>query len=204
MGAGKTWAASYLEREHGAVCWSRTEMMKRLAHSLADHIDSPDQVLERLFSDESAREEVREELLDYISGYQPEPSVKPRRLYQDVAEICQAHDPICFETELEKRIRSSLSDEVKRDGFWVIDDVRKEAGFEFFASRGYRPLRIEASERVRKQRIFDRDRYLPSPDVFTHPSETELDRALCEFTISNDSDLTEFAAELDKLVSEIR
>lgn len=198
MGSGKSFAGDYLATKHGAVCWSRTELMKRLAHSVADYIDAPDPILERIFADPELRAEVRDELFAYSADYEPEPG-KPRRLYQDITEICQSYDPLCFERELDARINTVVCD------FSLIDDVRSAAAFDYFAGRGYRSLRIDAPETVCRQRMLDRDGYLPSERTFRHPSETELDDVAHEFTIENDGrDLAEFYRQLDELVMRLR
>lgn len=199
MGSGKSFGAAYLEREHGASRWSRTELMKRLAHAIVDHIGEPDELLDRLFPDAGERADVRRALLDYALRYEPEPR-KPRRLYQDVAQICQEHDPLCFERELEERIRAY------GDGdFLLIDDVRSRPAFDYFTERGYRSLRLEAPWEVRRRRIMERDGYLPSPYSLEHRSETELDQVDHDFTITNDGDdPTAYYVQLDELVRRLR
>lgn len=198
MGSGKSVAADYLADRHGAVRWSRTELMKRLAHAVADHIDSPDGILERIFPNPDQRAQVRDELLSYVTDYEPEPD-KPRRLYQEVTAICQDHDPLCFERELDARIRDVSCD------FSLIDDVRSPAAVDYFAARGYSTLRLEASEEVRKARMRARDGYLPSDAVLNHPSETELDAVEHELVIRNDDNgLDAFHRQLDELVAKLR
>ena len=199
MGSGKGYSATYLEQNYSAVCWSRTETMKRLAHAVVDHVGSPDEILIRIFSDPNERDEVRSELLAYGETYTPEPG-KPRRLYQDVTEICQQHDPLCFERELDERIRALGEVE-----FSLIDDVRKKAALEYFVERGYRTLRIEATEEVRKARMLERDGYLPDDETFKHPSEVELAAVEHEFTIhNNDDDAAPFLKELDRVISQLQ
>lgn len=199
MGSGKSFAANYLEEEHGASRWSRTELMKRLAHAVADHIGSPDELLERIFPDPLQRAEVREDLLAYVCRYEPEPG-KPRRLYQDITQICQNHDPLCFERELDSRIRA-----YGEGGFSLIDDVRSRAAFDYFTERGYHSLRIEASEETRLARMLSRDGSLPPKETLEHPSETELDDVEHEFTIRNEtSDVADLYAALDRVLKEIR
>lgn len=199
MGSGKSFAANYLEKEHHASRWSRTELMKRLAHAVADHIGSPDELLERIFPDPAQRAEVREELLSYVAHYEPEPG-KPRRLYQDITQICQDHDPLCFERELDARIRACGEGE-----FSLIDDVRSKAAFDYFTERGYRSLRIEAPEEVRLARMLRRDGSLPPKETLEHPSETELDGVPHEFVIHNESsDVEDLYRALDEVLAEIR
>lgn len=196
MGSGKSLAANYLVAEYGAQRWSRTELMKRLAHAIVDHTLPPDPILEKIFLDPSEREEVRSELLRYGATYMPEFG-KPRRLYQDITEICQNHDPLCFERELLQRIRLAPD-----ENFCLIDDVRKLSAFEFFTEHDFRSLRIDADEAIRRERIMRRDGYLPSEETFLHSSETELDDTPHEFTISNNSeDLRGFYQELHELMA---
>lgn len=197
MGSGKSYAADYLVDEHGAMRWSRTELMKRLSHSIADHIGDPDEILERIFPNEEERSAVRDDLFAY--HYQIEDG-KPRRLYQDITEICQEHNPLCFEQELETRIRA-----VGSCDFSLIDDVRKLSAFEFFVDRGYATLRIDASEKVRRERMLSRDGYLPTEETFAHVSEVDLDGIEHDFTIRNDSqDLISFYSQLDRIVAQLR
>lgn len=199
MGSGKSFAADYMVREHGAQRWSRTELMKRLAHAVVDHSVPPDPILERIFTEPNEREQVRAELLEYGATYMIEPG-KPRRLYQDVTEICQEFDPLCFERELMQRIENSPAAD-----FCLIDDVRKLSAFEFFAASGFNTLRIETPEELRLERIMNRDGYLPSEETFAHSSETELDQVEHEFTIQNDGDdLPAFYRSLDDLVETLR
>lgn len=199
MGSGKSFAADYLVSRHGAQRWSRTELMKRLAHAVVDHSVPPDPILERIFTEPNEREEVRSELFEYGATYMIEPG-KPRRLYQDVTEICQEFDPLCFERELMQRIESSPAAD-----FCLIDDVRKLSAFEFFASSGFDTLRIETPEKLRLERIMNRDGYLPSEETFAHSSETELDQVKHQFTIENDGDdLPAFYKSLDDLVASLR
>lgn len=197
MGSGKSLAANYLVAEYGAQRWSRTELMKRLAHAIVDHTLPPDPILERIFPDPSEREEVRSELLRYGATYMPEFG-KPRRLYQDITEICQLHDPLCFERELLNRISGA-----PEENFCLIDDVRKLSAFQFFTEHGFRSLRIEAEEGVRRERILRRDGYLPSEETFLHASETELDEVAHEFSLGNNSeDLRGFYQGLDDLMKD--
>jgi len=198
MGSGKDSAALWFESKYGAERWTRTDLMKRLAHSLIDHVDNPDQYLERLFPDPEERDAVREELLTYVQTYQPE-SGKARRLYQDVTEICQKYDPYCFERELDARI--SLVEDVN---FSLVDDVRKLSAFEYFKEKGYMSLRIEANEKVRRQRMLERDGFLPGPEAFAHSSEVELDGVEHDFVVVNEEDdPTKLINQLQEVSSQI-
>ena len=184
MGSGKSYAADYLRSEHGAMSWSRTELMKRLAHSVADHIGDPDEILFRIFPNDEERCAVRDDLFAYHHTVE---EGKPRRLYQDITEICQEHNPLCFEQELDARIRATGN-----CSFSLIDDVRKL-------------LRIDASETVRRERMMSRDGYLPSEETFAHISETDLDGIDHAFSIRNDSqDLIGFYGDLDRIVLQLR
>lgn len=199
MGAGKSFASDYLHERYGAVRWSRTELMKPLAHALADGAGELDVLLARVFPEETERSDVRRELFDYIGSYVPEKG-KSRRLYQDVVEICQQHDPYCFETELEKRIHDA-----GQSDFLIIDDVRVRDAFDYFAARGYATLRIEADEEVRKKRMLARDGFLPAQETLNHRSETELDGVPHDFIVLNNySDLPPFHAKIDRVVALLR
>lgn len=154
--------------------------MKRLAHSVGHGIGSTDELLERLFDNEAERDDVRRELLDYEA---PEEQGKPRLLYQQVTEIIQSHDPLCFEHELLKRIEDSGA-----SGFILIDDVRSLAAFEYFSEHGFKSVRINAPEDVRRRRMLSRDGHLPDEASFEHSSETDLDDVRHDFDIYNTSD----------------
>jgi dephospho-CoA kinase len=197
MGAGKGFAAARFTHRYGATRWTRSELMKRLAHSFVDRTDLPDEILLRIFPDRQDRDQVREALLDYADNYQPEPG-KPRLLYQQVTAICQDFQPLCFEEELEARIASTESD------FNLIDDVRSLPAFEYFSDLGYRSLRIEASAEARTQRILARDGYLPATASLQHPSESALDQVDHHFVVvNNGDDLNSFYHQLDNVYQEL-
>lgn len=184
MGSGKSSASAYLEERYGATRWTRSESMKMLAHALADQVGDPEALLVGLLPERAGRDEVRARLLAYIAGYEPEVG-KPRRLYQDVAQIVIDTDPFAFERELHERM--SLAE---RGGtrFSLVDDVRSAEAFEFFAARGYASLRIDASEAVRRARMLARDGALPGEQAFAHSSEVALDAHPHDHVIANDGD----------------
>lgn len=201
MGAGKSYAALYLESAHGAVRWSRTELMKRLAHAVANGAGSPDDVLNRLFSDEDERNHVRDSLFHYIVGYQEEPG-KPRKLYQEITDICQEYNPLCFEVELANRIDAAAGGEASK--FSLVDDVRILPAFEYFNERGFVTVRITAPDDVCRSRMLRRDGYLPDEAAFSHISETELDGVTHEYVIDNSSaNVRDLYAKLDQLVIDV-
>lgn len=184
MGSGKSSASAYLEVAYGATRWTRSESMKLLAHALADQVGNPEALLAGLLPDVAQRDEVRGKLLAYIATYVPEPG-KPRRLYQDVAQIVMDTDPLAFERELHERMRVA-----ERGGtrFSLIDDVRSAEAFAFFSERGYASLRIDASDEVRRARMLARDGALPREAAFAHPSEVALDNQPHDHALINDSD----------------
>lgn len=197
MGSGKGFAAQRLTHRHGASRWTRTELMKRLAHAIVDQTDNPDIILDRLFDDPELRSEVLTSLFEYGNSYDRE-SGKPRRLYQDITDICQRFDPLCFEIELDQRIATTDSE------FILIDDVRSLPAFEYFTSQGYKSLRINATDQVRKSRMLERDGYLPPEGAFQHPSETALDNTPHNYRVDNNGEnLIEFYAQLDRVYEEV-
>lgn len=198
MGSGKDFAAAYLEHKYGAQIWARTEMMKRLAHGIVDHTSDPDQILGAVFPEPAERESVRRDLFQYAATYMGELG-KPRRLYQDVTEICQEHDPLCFERELATRIDSASDAE----GFCLIDDVRSLAAYEYFVSHGFASLRINASEELRKDRMLQRDGYVPEEDTLVHPSETQLDGVEHTWTILNEGTEEDLYEALDDVMRQL-
>jgi hypothetical protein len=172
--------------------------MKLLSHAVVDNGGDLELFLTRLFANEERRADVRDALFSY--RYLEEKG-KRRRLYQEITEICQDHDPLCFERELAQRIRSADTS----GQFVLIDDVRKLSAFEYFTERGYLSLRIEANRAVRKQRVLSRDGYLPTEEIFNHPSETELDDIPHDFTIENNTnDMKDLYHALAGLVDKIR
>lgn len=208
MGTGKSTAADYLVDHHGAVRFTRSEMMKALAHALVDHAGSVEELLAQLLpGDAPARAELLDQLLRYAATYEPEPG-KPRALYQDVTEIVKGFDPLVFERELLQRMerveQGWRSSHPGQPLFLLVDDVRSRDAFDFFHELGFRSLRIDASEAVRRQRMLRRDGYLPSRDTFAHASETDLDATECDFTIVNDtSALRALQQGLDRVVAEL-
>lgn len=202
MGSGKSSASAYLEEAHGATRWTRSESMKALAHALAFQAGDIDELLSSLLPDATAQARARQRLLAYAAGYQPEPG-KPRRLYQDVAQILIDEDPLCFERELLGRMRRAEAE--ASSGFSLVDDVRNREALRFFSERGYRSLRIDAADAVCRRRMLDRDGYLPDESTFAHPSERELDAEPHEFCIVNDADdWAKLHAALDRIVAQLR
>ena len=197
--SGMSSASAYLADRYGATCWSRSELMKRLAHALVDGVGETDDLLARIIPEET-RAELREELLSFAAHYEPEDGF-PVQLYQDVVEICHAHDPLCFERELEQRIKRA-----GRHDFTVIDDVKggEDGAFAYFSERGYISVRVEAPEEARQRRLLARDGHLPRSDRLGHRVETGLDRAPHDFVIDNDTSPERFKARLDLLVETIR
>lgn len=198
MGSGKTSGGDHIERVYGATRWVRTETMKRLAHALADQVGDLEALLAAVVPDDAQRDEVRARLLTYILSYEPEPG-KPRRLYQDVAQIVMDADPLAFEREMFARMELA-----ERDGarFQLVDDVRSAAAFEFFAERGYTSVRIDASDHTRRRRMLERDGYLPAEETFLHSSETDLDETAHDYVVNNDHDDPErFLRDLDQVVA---
>ena len=198
-GSGMTLACAHLAEQYEAVCWSRSELMKQIAHALADGVGDLETLLARVFPVAELRAEVREELLDWLSHYQPESS--PIRLYQEVVEICQRHEPLCFETELEARIKAA-----GKQPFIVIDDIKgdEEGAFAYFSERGYASLRIEAPAEARAHRLLTRDGALPQSERLHHPVETGLDTARHDFVVDNDTSEQRFTARIDRVVELLR
>lgn len=202
MGAGKSSASAYLEARHDATRWTRSESMKALAHALAFQAGDLESLLAATLTAEAARDRARHRLLSYAAGYVPEPG-KPRRLYQDVAQILIDEEPLCFERELARRMRAAEGESSLV--FSLVDDVRNREAFRFFSELGYRSLRIDASDAVCRRRMLARDGYLPDESAFAHPSERELDEEPHDFCIVNDDEAwTALHAALDRIVESLR
>jgi hypothetical protein len=199
MGTGKSTAADYLVQCHGARRWSRSTLMKQLAHAVA--FGEPiDDLLEIVLPADRLRARVAAELVVYSDDYEPEPG-KPRRLYQDVAEIVMSHDPLAFERELVARIDADADGEE----CILIDDVRSRPAFDWYVSQNFRSVRIIASDAVRRQRMLARDGYIPDVATFEHPSETELDVVQVDFEVVNESDTPgALFSSLDAVVMALR
>lgn len=202
MGTGKSTASEYLENTHGATRWSRSDLMKRLAHAAAFQVGDMEALLAAVLPDGDVRAEVRQDLLRYISTYEPEEG-KPRRLYQDVAEIVIRRDPMAFERELTQRIEEARKKNPA--SVMLIDDVRSRVSFDWFVSNGYVALRMLADEQVRAERMRERDGYLPDPKTFQHRSETELDAVEVTFEVVNNSaDASDLYRQLDEVMERLR
>lgn len=198
MGSGKGVASAHLQQAHGALCWSRTERMKALAHAVADQVGDLEGILAAVLPGVDERDRARQALLTYIAGYQPEPG-KPRQLYQDITQLVMDIDPLAFERELHQRITDSVK--VSR-ALVLIDDVRSLDAFRFFADHGFISIRIDASEPVRRERMRMRDGYIPPQAAFEHPSETELDGVEHDHVIiNNGADPRVLHDQIDRIIS---
>ena len=202
MGSGKSTAADYLVDHHGAVRWSRSTAMKRLAHALVDQSEPVDPLLRELLRDPNMCASATAALIRYAASYEPEPG-KPRRLYQDVAQIVMERDPLAFERDITRRI--DQIDEPTSDQMILVDDVRSIASFEWFRAHDFTSLRITASREQREARMRDRDGYLPDEETFAHRSELELDQERVDHEIENDSDdPSDLFRSVDVVVEELR
>lgn len=196
MGSGTSTAADHLEAK-GFTRWSRTELMVRLAYAIGPQQNgNPDELLGRIFDDEHERDEVRLQLLRYAARYEPEAG-KPRRLIQDVTAICQAHDPLCFEVELDERMRAAGV-----GPHTLIDDVRSRDALEFYAAHGFTTVRLHAPRDICERRLLAKEGALPPAEVLNHASETELDDVIHDVVIDNSVDgLRHLYAQLDELIA---
>jgi dephospho-CoA kinase len=202
MAAGKTQAATFLAEQYGATTWTIAQRIKETAHALVDQTGQLDMLLESVIVDPALRAQSAVALLRFADGYELEPG-KPRKLYQEVGQILRDLHPstsFCWEEELERRIQRS------GQGLTVVD-LRSKEGYRFFVvDRGYRTLRIDATEEVRRRRLLARDRFAVVDDaVFTHQSETEVDSLEFEFVIDNNRDDLELLHDrLEAVVAAIR
>jgi hypothetical protein len=198
--SGMSSASAYLESAHGAVCWARSELMKRIAHAIVDGAGDLDDLLGRIYPQPELRDALRDELLDFAASYESEEGA-PVHLYQEVVALCQTHDPLCFERELENRIKTA-----GKHAFIVIDDVKgsEDGAFAYFQERGYTTLRVEAPEEARQRRLLARDGHLPAAAPLSHEVETGLDEAAHDFVVDNDTSPERFQARLDRLVELVR
>jgi hypothetical protein len=199
-GSGMSAIAAQLGERYGAACWSRSELMKRIAHALVDGVGDLEELLSRIVPAADQRAGLREDLLSFAVHYEPEQGA-PVQLYQDVVDLCQARNHLCFEHELERRIKQA-----GKHPFVVIDDVKGEVGgaFAYLSGRGYASLRVEAPEEARRRRLLARDGHLPRSERLAHVVETGLDDAAHDFLLNSDTSPERVTAQLDRLVALLR
>lgn len=181
LGAGKEIVCSDLVYRYGGQLWARAELMRQIAYGLIGRAGNLDDGLRRVFPDDDLRDEVRKELLHYVATYEPEPG-KPFRLLQEVVELCQRHDPLCFDLELEQRMRAAGG------SFAVVKGIRSRESFEHFRSEGAASVRVVASNQARRERLRRKHGELDFDELFEHESETILDDLPHDFIIHNESD----------------
>jgi dephospho-CoA kinase len=202
MGAGKTEAARYLGERWGAVTFHRARLMHAICHALVDGADDLDLLLERLFpGDSSTVDDLRSKLVTHVIGYVPDER-RQRQLYQDVVKIVQDYNPLAFEIELESRMQVARS-HVGEGKMLVIEDMYTLPAFEYFAARGFQSIRITAPLSLARERIKQRDGFLPIEGTFDHETEADLDRMPCAVTIVNDGSLQALGRKIDQALIEL-
>jgi cytidylate kinase len=109
---------------------------------------------------------------------------KPRSFLQKVGDFCRAHDPKCFAKwgvrksyELYREYTKSLDEDETPNPYCVlISDVRFENEAESILKLPNSMLILfEASDEVRKERIFSRDGIYMTDEQMSHKSEKEID-----------------------------
>jgi cytidylate kinase len=109
---------------------------------------------------------------------------KPRSFLQKVGDFCRANDPKCFAKwgvrksyELYREYTKSLDEDETPNPYCVlISDVRFENEAESILKLPNSMLILfEASDEVRKERIFSRDGIYMTDEQMSHKSEKEID-----------------------------
>jgi cytidylate kinase len=109
---------------------------------------------------------------------------KPRSFLQKAGDLCRAHDPKCFAKwgvrksyELYREYNKSLEEDETANPYCVlISDVRFENEAESILKLPNSMLILfEASDEVRKERIFSRDGVYMTDEQMSHKSEKEID-----------------------------
>lgn len=196
---GKSLASSHLVSQWDGTAWTVAERIKQISHALIDQTGPLGSLLEVVILNEDLRDEATRQLLRYADTYQPEPGLKPIRLYQDVGEVLRRLHPstlYCWEEELERRITANPSPLV------VIDLRARESHHFFVTERHYASLLLTAPEEVRNRRMKKRDQHvITDPVANSHVSETDVDALNFEFVLDNrDDDPARLHHELDNIV----
>lgn len=202
MAAGKTFAQNHLTERYGAVAWTIAERIKQVSHALIGEFGDLGELLRVVLLEPEMQNLATYELLRFADSYEREPG-KPRRLYQEVGEILRHLDEstrLCWEEDLARRIDAHPS------SFTVVDIRSKESYGFLVGERGFRSLRIDASEAVRERRLLARDKHaMVDRSLFYHQSETDVDELEFDFVIDNEhDDPAEFVKALDALVAQLR
>lgn len=99
---------------------------------------------------------------------------KPRTFLQNAGSLCREIDPDCFVNWVKKTIkkRGAAAIEKDRDYICIVSDIRmpNEAKMIAYQTNGI-VIRFDASDSVRKDRLYNRDGFLMSAEQASHVSE---------------------------------
>jgi cytidylate kinase len=123
---------------------------------------------------------------------------KPRSFLQKAGDLCRAHDPKCFAKwgvrkayELRRDYVKSLEEDETPNPYCVlVSDVRFENEAESILKLPNSMLILfEASDEVRRERVFSRDGVYMTDEQLSHKSEKEIDNFthLVDATIDSSS-----------------
>lgn len=202
IGTGKTELAQHLADRHGAIVFQRTRLMRSICHALVDGAEDLDELLRSLFpDDEQAVADLRADLVYFVRSYVPDAS-RQRQLYQHVVDIVQQCDPLAFEVELLGRIELARQ-RAGAERMIVIEDIYTMPAYEFFAARGFVPVRVTAPLSLARRRVMARDGFLPVEGTFDHDTELDLDQMVPAATIVNDGTLDRLRHEGDAVIQKL-
>jgi dephospho-CoA kinase len=200
MASGKGAASGHLVERYGAKRMPREDIIKPFVYGIAEGDPATPERLAELFpDDQSVRSGLEQEIGRYMKSYVDEGG-KRRRLLQDVIDFVQQRNAYAIEEALNRRIAAAAADAP----FVIIDDVRPLEAFDYFKGQGYITVRIEASRRIREQRMLERDGVIPPDEAFQHWTETALDGVPHDFVIYNETNDPEaLTCKLDAVLERI-
>lgn len=116
------------------------------------------------------------QMVNTIADMPMEDAGKPRTFLQDVGTLCRAYDKDCFSKLIERKIganfRSHSLTSTKEYFITIVSDIRMPNEAEVISAMpNSLIIKLEASEEVRKNRLFARDGVMMTPQQASHHSE---------------------------------
>lgn len=139
---------------------------------------------------------------------------KPRSFLQEVGDLCRAHDPDCFAkwgvrkayTQYRDYIKGLSEEESEKPYCILISDVRfKNEADAILKLPNSMLILFDASEEVRRERIYNRDGVYMTNEQLSHKSEKEIESFYDLASVIIDSStmsVEEQAAETIKTIKE--